>query len=222
MSMFVQARWIVTLVMVLGACAVEASAVTLYDPNFVISDWTVDTTTGGQTATQIASDGNSGTSPDPYWRVTTTSSISAKTYFFNDDLTINPSVTEILSLDWTIDVRKDEGSTGQMDFGLALRQGGFTFVWDKTLVRSGVSQTWNTRTFEDLTAADFKRTDQPSFKPDFDGGGAITFGFFTSISNGEGVTVGFDNYTIDGEVVPEPTSLALAGAGLLALLKRRR
>ena len=50
---------------------------------------------------------------------------------------------------------------------------------------------------------------------------AVTFRLYAT-SDGTGSTVQFDNFALNGEVIPEPASLALLGLGGLMLLPRRK
>ncbi len=55
----------------------------------------------------------------------------------------------------------------------------------------------------------------------YQGISSITFKFFP-LTDLSGRTVDFKNFTVEGEVIPEPASLALLGLGGLMMLKRRR
>jgi hypothetical protein len=59
--------------------------------------------------------------------------------------------------------------------------------------------------------------------PAFQGLSTITFQLrFADTTNSNGDLARFDNFTVNGAVVPEPSAAVLVGLGMLALLRRRR
>ena len=59
--------------------------------------------------------------------------------------------------------------------------------------------------------------------PAFQGLSTITFQVrFADTTNSNGDLARFDNFTVNGTVVPEPSAAVLGGLGMLALLRRRR
>jgi hypothetical protein len=56
--------------------------------------------------------------------------------------------------------------------------------------------------------------------PTYQGIDSITFRFYP-LTPATGNTMGFDGWALNGEVVPEPSTLALTAFGLLGLLRRR-
>lgn len=93
----------------------------------------------------------------------------------------------------------------------AVDGGGFTFG-DAPIDRSPGGNETGTRTAPRAVSVDLTG-------PTYQGIDSITFRFYP-LTPATGNTMGFDGWTLNGEVVPEPSALLLISFGLLGLLRR--
>lgn len=209
----------------LAAFSLPASAATVSFADGSFTNWT--TTTYAGHPTQSTSVLGSGGNPASFLNVTTSSAGTQFTAHYNPLFSYDPSAGAITSLMYAID-RNEFFTFGQgMAYGLMLIQGGDVFLGGGA-VTAGTGPNWTTHTSSVLTAADFYSS--TSAHPDFSsGGGSIIFGLYTGNSGGQGITVGYDNFsatlTTQGAPsgVPDSASTgALFGLGLLALVACRR
>jgi hypothetical protein len=50
----------------------------------------------------------------------------------------------------------------------------------------------------------------------------MTFGFFTSNGNAAGISVGYDNFRVSINPVPEPIATPILVAGIVAAMRRKK
>jgi hypothetical protein len=210
----------------------RAATLTFSDGTFDPANWSTQLfnfhTGGSATPSQAASGGN----PGSYQEV----AYATNVFHGFSGAVVDPSVDgAIASVDYNWDVRAVSG--GGTFSGPALAQGGSFYVSAGLLDLTGTSTQWrsvsrvgvlevNFGTIQDILEID------PAQDPDFSASGApITFGYFTALAgalNGPpaSATAGFDNWSVDVHLVPEPTTgslvaIGLLGAGLVARSRAR-
>jgi hypothetical protein len=150
------------------------------------------------------------------------------------DAAYTPSVDDaISSIDFSIDFKNFNTSADGVGFGLAVRQDGNIYHILRRL--SQTSPVWQSEVRMDLKEEDFGLRIQETlyFTTDFDqhpdfgpSGSMLEFGFFTYASNSQEIPwtqdVGFDNWMVSIEPIPEPTTFAFLALGALVLKKRKK
>lgn len=205
--------------------ALATGTIFLSDQTFAPTDYTEVFTfnTGGQFFTQDSTGGNSGTNPDPFRRVRTTTNAAVSLAHLNTTLVLDPAITPVESISYTIDARAISAFGQGMGFGLAASQGGVVYLADNHITgSSGASFAWNTFGATDLLADAFVNPNGPEAIDWTANGSPITFGFYTANSSGNGITVGYDNLNIEATVVPAAPVSALLALGGLAGVRRNR
>lgn len=180
---------------------------------------------GGQTVSQDPVGGNSATIPDPFRRVQTITSNVVRLSHLNTGFVIDPGVTPILSVDFSIDTKAFSAFGQGMAYGLAAEQNGIAFEAASQITGSAPGAfSWNSFSVTGLVAASFSTEAGGPQTLDFSATGSpITFGFRTANSGGTGITVGYDNLRIVAHVVPSPpAAMTLVGVGALTTSRRRR
>ena len=205
----------------MGSIGGLAQGVSFSDATFSGANWSISPISGGaggQTAMQAATGGNSGGAPDPFWSVTTQSGASVSTFHFNPAYVIDPSSTPIQSINFSIDYSPISAFGQGMGFGFALQQSGVVYSTPGVVSGSANLGSWQTYQLNGITAASFSGVDFSAT------GAPITFGFQTGNTGGSGINVGFDNYSLNAAVVPEPGTclLLLSGLASAGLFRRRR
>ena len=193
-------------------CQPAGASITFTDKTFVDSDWTMTAFgAGSQVAFQVADGGNSGTIPDPFREVETTSSSLIYALHTNSAFVVDPSLMLILSIDFSIDYKNIYYFGQGQSLQVGLEQGGDYYRAAYTITGPG-GNSWNTYAASSLVASDFTPVvgSGSSGNPDFSASGApITFGFVTDNSGGNGIRVAYDNFSATANVIPEPASLII-------------
>lgn len=165
---------------------------------------------------------NTGGNSGSYLRVQTSTSLTTATVSYNTNFTYNPATGGIHFLSFSTEIIEINTFGQGMAFELALIQNGTVYSGGYQITGGG-SSTWTLRGVGGLTQNDF--LDGNGLHPDFStAGGVIAFGLKTGNSGGAGITVGYDNLKVQLQVapVPEPTTMALTGMGLLAVVLAAR
>jgi hypothetical protein len=199
---------------IVGATAAQLSAAVFVDQTFTPADWTANVTpAAGQSSSQVADGGNSATIPDPFRRVTTQTGAFTQTFHINPSFVVDPDVTPIVSIDFTIDFKAFAAFGEGMAYGLGIEQDGMRYRAAYAITDSDASSfVWNQGGTNGLVAGDFIK-DGGVGLPNFSSGGEpISFGFWTGNTGGNGISIGYDNYGVTVHTVPEPA------AGLLMLI----
>ena len=207
-----------------------------------------DTGDGSVLSTQVLTGGN----PDEYREVNNlvvTGAAQTRTTVVGlhvfDSAIYDPSIQGgIESISFSIDfVNIDVFGNGER-YGPAIVQGGQTFVnpSDTSLLRTRENGTqqfvWQSLSPVLFEQSDFIKVDttmdnlnDPSTQPDFSTSGSpMTLGFFTFNTNPAGLsegftsslTVGYDNWEVAVNTVPEPATSTLALAALCLAMSKRR
>lgn len=203
----------------------KASIVTFNETEFADTQWTASIlvgSAGGQTASQVANGGNTGSIPDAFRSVRTNTNGLVVTFHSAANNTYDPSLGAITSLDFSLDFRNitllGDGQLVQ----LAIEQAGVHYLGPGlTTVSGGIN--WTTFDSIQVTSDDFTLADFTPGTPDFTSSGTpITFGFSTANNGGNTIEVGYDNWTVNVAAVPEPSSFAMMGACVGFCILRRR
>jgi len=183
-------------ILLANSCPALASKV-FYEQQFNDTDWTMTCFYGntGQVARQVPTGGNSGGHSDSFREVTTITSSDTYNAHLRSDWIVNPGATPIAFVSFSIDF-KNFNSFGQgQGFCVVAHQSGKYYV--ARLSISGSSNFgWQTMTAPRLKAADFGTISNPNDHPNFVSGTAVTFGFGTGNTGGNGIVVGYDNLRI--------------------------
>ena len=123
----------------------------------------------------------------------------------------------VQAIDWSIDYRNINSFGQGHAYALLIEQGGVYYRGGGSITGSS-SFVWESHN-EVLIQSNFVRMDGGGGNPNFSSG-ILNFGFATSNDGGNGISVGYDNLNI--AFVPELTTLAVFGAGIVALWYRRR
>lgn len=213
------------IVLVLSVLAHSSSAgvLTISETEFNDSEWIATVVSGpanGQTATQIADGGNSGTTPDSFRSITTNTSQGVRTAHIDANNDLDPSVGAITGIDYSIDFQNiSYFGQGQRVQFLVVQAGSY-YVDAGTITGPGGTN-W-TNLSNSLVAADFTLVSGTS-QPDFTTSGSpIMFGFATSNSGGNSIEVGYDNWSATITTVPEAGSLVLLNLSAVVWAIRRR
>jgi len=174
----------------------------------------------GQITSRVATGGN----PDAYWSVTTNTNAFTRTFSFNPAHVHDPSNGAIQSLVFEIDLREFNGFGDGQGYALGVAQDGAFFqAAPDTTDEVRFANQWQAASVSGDTLF------QTSFSSalggtsgtlDFTNGGPITFGIMTRNSGGEDIEVGYDNFSVDLTLVPEPASIAML-IGMLPMLAGR-
>lgn len=206
--------------------AAQAATVVLSDGDF--DTWVATPLAGfgvGQTAAVQPTGGN----PDAFYAVTTTTGGVTVTHHLSPGMTYNPAAGAIESILFSIDFNAISAFGQGQSIAFLASQGGSMFVVDATVTGSNSAAGWQSKTTGPvIDPAAFSR-DSGTGTLDFSATAApITFGIRTANSGGNGITIGYDNFSAtltveDSTVVPLPAPLGLAlfGVGALGLVSRR-
>ena len=208
----------------LALCTIAAPiySISFSDGIFTDSDWTLEnmpTGASAQSGAQVASGGN----PGEFRQVNTIS--NSFTYMANlrTAFTYDPSVSGAISfIDWGIDTKNISAFGLGMGYGLAIKQGGNYYGGPHNITGS-TNFNWNSLSQTGLSASSFNLNIFGSGSPDFSAsGGLMTFGFFTSNGNAAGISVGYDNFRVSINPVPEPIATPILVAGIVAAMRRKK
>jgi hypothetical protein len=225
------------------AFAREAPASTLIfaDDTFEGADWSFQLfnfhTGGTATPSQPLGGGNPGAYQEVAYatNLATDPADNAAIYVFHAfaGAVVDPaSDGAIASVDYFWDVRAVSG--GGTFSGPALMQGGNVYVSAGLLELTGTGTTWRSVSRVGVLDVNYGRIQDvleidPAQDPDFSASGApITFGYFSALAGAlggpaAGATAGFDNWSVDVHLVPEPRLAALLVlAGVHAARRGRR
>jgi hypothetical protein len=209
------------------AFALDAQANLHEDGDFDPADWSFqlfDFHTGGDaTPSQAPSGGNPGSFQQVAYttNAATDPGDNAAVYVFHsfDAAVVDPSVDgAIASVDYLWDVSAIAG--GGTFSGPALQQGGNVYVSAGLLELTGTSTQWRSVSRAGVLEVNYGLIQDgleidPAQDPDFSASGApITFGFFSAFAGALGgpaaaASAGFDNWSVDVHLVPEPGPFAL-------------
>ncbi len=197
----------------------QAATITFSDGDFDLPPWssmTISGASGGQTSLQESTDGN----PGFFLSVTTVTNAPTSTAHVNDAFVYDPALGAIATIDVSLDYR-NINSFGQghgVSAVFAIQDGN---VFSAANFITGSSD-FSSQTFSatGLTPASFS---SGSGQLDFSANGApIAFGFLTSNSGGNGINVGYDNYSVSINTIPAPAALPLLASALAAFAWLRR
>ena len=211
------------------AAAAQLQASTFFDGTFNNSDWTatkvLDTSNppASFTAGQAAFDGN----PAPFRETTqnfgnNNANGSIWVAHLDSNFIWDPGTQgAIAALNFSFDGKSfSNGVSGGIGYGLVAFQNNTYYLADFTAVSQ--SQ-WTNHMAMDLTAGDFFLPGFGTGTPNFSAGGTpIEFGYFTEngiTTNTDTTVSGIDNYSL--EVVPEPSTWAVAALSLAAIIALR-
>jgi hypothetical protein len=136
---------------------------------------------------------------------------------------------EIFAVGFSIDYRNIAIFGQGQAFGVALLQGG-KYFYGSSEITAPAGSVWTQGTASNRQAQNFvevlpdasvDNASHPDFGPS---GSPIVFGFTTVNSTGVGgsIDVGYDNWSVTLEVVPEPSAALLAGLGPALGMRRSR
>lgn len=180
------------------------------DTEFAVADWQVipEIGNGSQSATQVAVGGN----PGNYRRVDHLSFTNIKLIFhIFTPASYSPSVSGALDrVNFGIDQIAILNHAGiGVGTAPAIRQNGINYLPTSFLINSTFA--WQTLSMNNLTAANFSVSGNPTLHPDFSSAGSsLLFGFATANDNGGAMVsraAGYDNWGMTLVPVPEPTGL---------------
>jgi hypothetical protein len=227
----------------ISALAAQSQAVVFFDGVFNNSDWTLTTITNAGGAGSFANGFQMpvGGNPNQYRIIRNSLSINGANSLLvgvhmNNFAFYNPGSGAITQINYSEDSKNfvNQGGNGQGS-GCVIVQGGRTYLQRNPILVMPFSSfsNWGANPAPGLVASDFWEIDIAGNlfagnNPDFSiSGGVMQFGFYRGNSSGtlsSGVfnsECGIDNWRVD--VVPSPSgAAALAGAGLLAMRRRRR
>lgn len=213
--------------LILGSLTVAvqfANALSYSDGTFADSDWamvTFPSSPTGQFTEQISAGGN----PGAYKRVATINNNFTYNAHLREAFTYDPSsMGAISSIDWSIDYKNFFSFGLGQGYGLVLQQGGT--IYRGNFFATGLGGGWQTTSESGLTSLVFGDGISGSSHPNFSSSGSpITFGFMTSNGNAATIDIGYDNYRVTLNSVPEPAVALTLGSifgGLLLRLRARR
>lgn len=202
------------LLMVAGVA--EGANVSFSDGSFANTISTRIGGSGGQASVQVGSGGN----PDAYWSVTTSNNAHVVVAHLDPAHSYDPSNGAISSLSFGIDYNILFAFGQGMAYGVAAKQDGNYFVAAGQITGSSDSG-WMSHSSLALDEGSFSPVDGGVL--DFsETGSPIIFGFETANSGGSGIHIGYDNWSVVLQTVPEPTFSAFLALSALVLLMRKR
>ena len=215
---------------VLFAVPSHSMVISYTDTEFVDASWSVvealDTTPNNSftfSGTQILSGGNPGAYRQVVNQINTGTASSIISGHFRSDMIYNPGTDGAFgSIDVSFDAISFPGTpAGGIAFGVILRQSGNFFINTSSVAVNGLG--WTSFSSSGLTGADFNALGGGTLDLT-NGAAAVEIGIFAS--NGtfgfpSVNTGGFDNLSLDVNV-PEPGTLAIFSAALIALGATRR
>jgi hypothetical protein len=184
-----------------------AHAAAFYDGTFAEEDWTHEVLTFGSGGSANAHQGILSGNPSEY-RTTTNFVNTAWAgfsivhgYHFSPLFTYNPQANgAIESINYSYDFRTLANQTVGM--GLALKQDQQIWYGGYSLIRSS---SWNTRSFQNLTSANFSRVSHSNSLDFSNTASSLQFGFLTASSTGSTgkvSTIHIDNFSVEITSLP--------------------
>ena len=199
------------------ALAASSTAGMFFDGDFNDTEWTVVNVVGpagGQTGAQVLTGGN----PDMFRSISTNTNSVTQTAHVRSAWTYDPGMGAVQAIEWSVDFRNINSFGQGQGYGLMIMQNGVHYFGDSSITGS-TSFEWQTHSSSPLINTQFVRIDGSAGNPNFSSG-VMTFGLYTGNDGGNGITVGYDNLSIN--FVPEPSSLIVCGLGIALLAMRRR
>jgi hypothetical protein len=171
-----------------------------------------------------AVDGGFSAAGNAFNRADTTGSTQANALADDDFFSVVISATNVgqtlnlSSVTFSLTATNDNTDAFTTTAYLQSSVGGFG-TGNPVITGTGNTATQNTLGISAASSASFDLS-----APAFQGLSTITFQvrFSDSVGNNNGELARFDDFTLNGTVVPEPSAAFLGGLGLLALLRRRR
>lgn len=196
-------------------------SISFTDGNFSDSDWSMMTfpsSPGGQFTEQISAGGN----PGAYKRVATINNNFTYNAHLRSGFTYDPSSSgAISSIDWSIDFKNYFSFGLGQGFYVALIQDGI--IYHGSIQITALLTGWHSAPQSGLTSFMFTDGISGSAHPNFSASGnPMTFGFATSNGNAATIDVGYDNYSLTVNAVPEPAPFWVTGLGLALVCRRRK
>jgi hypothetical protein len=185
---------VVGLLVALVAGAPASAAPAFFEGVFSPAQWvTIQTLgAGGQNYAHQASGGN----PGDYFRVETTTDSAVEFAHFNTAFVLDPALTPLEAIAYSIEVRNYLVSGQGMTFTLILEQGGSIFAAPRHTSGAAGTLNWLAVAPPAFTVSQFSRIDGDGELQFGAPGSPITIGFSTADENGLGRIVGFDNFAV--------------------------
>lgn len=196
--------------------AAGANAGMFFDGTFNSVDWTLVSVVGpagGQTGTQSMTGGN----PDMFRTVLTTTNAIVQSAHVRSGWSYDTTLGAVQAVEWSMDYRNINSFGQGQAYALMVEQGGVYYRGGGANTGSA-SFVWESHNAV-LVESNFVRMDGGGGNPNFSSG-ILNFGFCTSNDGGNGISVGYDNLSIN--FVPEPSSALMVGFGLAFFVARRR
>lgn len=218
----ISTKWVLpVLVTLVSPSLTMASPYVFVDGTFAPGTWTTDVRPTGSSEGYSVTQQTSGGDPGDYSQITISSpggwtAIDEMSAFSYAPATLGAIAA--LSVSYSL---QTQPGPDQADY-FQIRQNGIYYQLPAGDWQTGYYPTWTNFSFI-TTASDWSDSSGDGNHPDFSAAGSpIQFGFYAANSYASS-TVGVDNFQVSVSSIPEPTSLTLAGVGLVGLgLARRR